>query len=226
MKHHEFLTGYKATNKDMQCRGFHYEIGKWYRYEGKIGLCEKGFHFCRHPSGPWSYYNNPRTRIFRVEAKEVIEEYTPGSDLKLVCRKIRLVEEIKLTGHWNTGHRNTGNWNTGHWNTGHGNTGNRNTGHWNTGDRNTGDRNTGHGNAADNSAGFFCQIEPRVISFDKQTKYTRKAYLEKYPEYNDLSTLLSQDAEFNYKKFKNLPGWTLKKCKALHQKHICLRRAK
>jgi hypothetical protein len=214
----------------MQCQGFQYELGKWYKHEGEIKLCEKGFHFCKYPSGPWSYYSKSGTRIFKVEAKNVIEEYSPGADLKFVCSEIRFVEEIKPDGSRNTGDWNTGDWNTGDWNTGRGNTGDRNTGDWNTGDRNTGDwntgdwntgrGNTGSGNTTNFSTGFFCQKEPLVISFDKQTKLTRKEFLEKYPEADGLAKNLAQDAAFDYAQFKNIPGWTLAKCKALHQKHI------
>lgn len=86
--------------------------------------------------------------------------------------------------------------------------------------------NTGDGNATDYSGGFFCQKEPLVVSFDKQTKYTRKEYFDKYPEYNQLLELLAQDDAFDYGKFKTFPGWTLKKCKELHQKHIAGRAKK
>ena len=265
MKHRDYMTGYKATDKNMRCQGFQYELGKWYKQDGEIELCKKGFHFCVHPSGPWSYYRDIGTRVFKVEAKDAIEEYTPGADLKIVCREIRLIEELKPigdrntgdrntgygntgyrntgdgntgyrntgdrnTGYGNTGCRNTGDGNTGAGNTGYGNTGAGNTGYKNTGDKNTGDRNTGDGNTGDRntgdgnttdySSGFFCQKKPLVISFDKQTKYTCEAYLEKYPEYRQLCELLSKDKAFDYSQFKNLPGWTLKKCKALHQKHL------
>jgi hypothetical protein len=230
MKHYDTMTGYKATNAEMECHGFKYELGKWYKHEGEIKLCEKGFHFCKYPSGPWSFYSQAGTRIFTVEAKNVFEEYEPGAGLKFVCSEIRLIEEIKFAGYMNTGHsntsnrnagyRNTGHSNTGDMNTGHSNTGHSNTGHSNTGNRNAGYMNTGHGNATNFSAGFFCQKEPLVISFDKQTKLTRKQFAEKYPEINTLAERLSRDDVFDYAKFKSIPGWTLAKCKALHEKHI------
>ncbi|MFA5385603.1 MAG: hypothetical protein WC364_13290, partial [Eubacteriales bacterium] len=151
MKHYNYLKGYKATNADMTCHGFKFEIGKWYKHKGKLKLCESGFHFCIYQSGPRSYYNEVGTRLFAVEARDAIEEYTPGADLKIVCREIRFISEIKIDGYGNTGDRNTGYGNTGDRNTGDGNTGrwntsDGNTGDGNTGDRNTGDRNTGYGN--------------------------------------------------------------------------------
>ncbi len=113
MKHHDYITGYKATDKDMKCQGFQYELGKWYKIEGEIELCKKGFHFCIHPSGPWSYYNDVGTRVFKVEAKDAIEEYTPGADLKIVCREIRLTEELHHTGDRNTGNGNATDYSSG-----------------------------------------------------------------------------------------------------------------
>lgn len=79
MKHYDYLKGYKATNSEMECHGFKFELGKWYKHEGEIKLCSSGFHFCVHPSGPWNYYSDAGTRIFAVEARDVIEEYEPGA---------------------------------------------------------------------------------------------------------------------------------------------------
>ena len=221
MKHHDYMKGYKATNADLTCQGFKFELGKWYKHDGEVKLCKSGFHFCVHPSGPWNYYNCREARLFVVEARNVIEEYTPGVDLKVVCREIRLISEIIPDGHGNTGDGNTGHWNTGHRNTGDVNTGNRNTG-----DRNTGHWNTGNGNATNNSPGFFCSKEPKVLSFDVLTKLTKESFWKQYPEATRLSELLMNDARFDYGQFKRIPGWTLKKCKALHQRFIDGRKSK
>ncbi len=147
----KIITGYKATDKDMMCRGHQFELGTWYEHSGDLSLCESGFHFCEYPSGPWAYYSDDGTRLFKCEAEEVLLSTGPGADLKHVAKKIRLTKEIKITGNWNTGgwntgNRNTGNRNTGNWNTGDCNTGDRNTGNRNTGNRNTGNWNTGNWN--------------------------------------------------------------------------------
>ena len=76
------------------------------------------------------------------------------------------------TGDSNTGDRNTGDSNTGNRNTGNRNTGDRNTGYSNTGYRNTGDRNTGDWNKTNRSAGVFCNKEPKLIMFNKNTDMT------------------------------------------------------
>jgi len=229
------MTGYKATDKNMRCRGFQFELGKTYELdkEEPLVLCEYGFHFCEHPSGPWAYYFESGTRIFKVEAEDVIAAPTEaGADFKRVCRKITLTEEVKIGGDRNTGDRNTGdgntgNSNTGDGNTGDGNTGNRNTGdgntgYGNTGNRNTGYGNTGYGNACDYSSGFFNTKEQPLIIFDKKTKTKR----EKLPFdlINDLSWHLSQNEDFDIKPFLKIPNATAKKIKDLHKKHIESRR--
>ena len=112
MKMKNLMTGYKATDKDMKCRGFQFELGKWFEHEGELVECQSGFHFCEQPSGPWAYYKDPGTRIFKVECEGVFEKpFAPGADAKRVCKRIRFVEEINVTGNWNTGDSNTGNWN-------------------------------------------------------------------------------------------------------------------
>ena len=40
------IKAYKGFDKNMQCRGFQYEIGKEYDIDGEIELCKQGFHDC------------------------------------------------------------------------------------------------------------------------------------------------------------------------------------
>jgi len=216
------MTGYKATHADMSCgtkggKYFHqFELGVWQEIDGDIELCKHGFHFCVYPSGPSSFYTESTARFFKIEAEQVLEvETQAGADFKLVAKRIRLVEEITPLGYSNTGDRNTG-----YSNTGDGNTGDGNTGDGNTGDRNTGHSNTGYGNTTNNSAGFFCDEEPKVISFDHQTKLTRDQFRKKYPEYYRLSELLLNPTAIEFEPFKRIPGITPTKLKALHKKHI------
>ena len=148
------IEGYKIVNHDMTCRGYKYEVGKIHELDNDkpLELCENGFHFCKYPSGVWTYY--PDGRVFKVKAYDVLDQdETPGADYKLVCRKIELCEEISITGHSNICHNNTGYCNTGQFNTGDSNTGYNNAGHGNTGDSNTGDINTGHRNAGHGNTG-------------------------------------------------------------------------
>ena len=110
------LKGYKATDDNMCCRGFKFEIGKWYEHGGDIEMCSSGFHFCKYPSGPWSYYDSGR--LFEVEAEEAYLSTGPGADIKHVAKRIRLIKEIVIGGNRNTGERNTGYGNAGDGNAG------------------------------------------------------------------------------------------------------------
>ena len=105
----KIITGYKATDENMKCRDHQFELGKWYSVDGKLEMCGNGFHFCEQPSGPWAYYSDEGTRIFKCEAKEVLKTpWQAGADRKLVARYIRLVEEVVYTGYGNTTNYSSG----------------------------------------------------------------------------------------------------------------------
>ena len=229
----EIKTGYKATDKNMQCRGYQFELGVWHKHDGELAMCESGFHFCEYPSGPWAYYSAEGTRIFKVEAKNILPGEVQGADLKHVAMEIRLVEEIipagdgntgdRNTGNGNTGNRNTGNGNTGDGNTGNGNTGYRNTGNWNTGNGNTGYGNTGEGNATDRCSGYLCCKKQPVIIFDKKVK---EGVIIPYYLISKLSELLTKDDNFDIEQFLEIPNATKKGILDLHASHIQRRKDK
>ena len=192
------MKGYKGFNKDMTCRDFQYEIGKEYETNEEIELCKRGFHFCKKIIDVKGYYNIENDEVILCEI-EATGEIIEGDD-KCVTNRIKIIREISKeemyilgnegkentglgnTGNRNTGNRNTGNRNTGYSNTGYRNTGYRNTGYSNTGDSNTGDRNTGYSNTGysntgdwnktNRSAGVFCNEEPKMNMFNKETDMT------------------------------------------------------
>ncbi|MDR3595145.1 pentapeptide repeat-containing protein [Clostridium sp.] len=197
------VKGFKVFNSDWTCRGFQYEVGKIFKHEGDIGLCNRGFHFCQKASDCFNYYSfDSSNKVAEVEAIGLVE--TEGN--KSVTNELVIIREIpwqelltivntgrdctglentgnRNTGDWNTGDGNTGNRNTGDWNTGDGNTGNRNTGNrntgnWNTGDWNTGDGNTGDGNTVDYSSGVFCTQEEKIKFFDKPSELIYRDWLD------------------------------------------------
>ena len=147
------MKGYKVFNPDWTCRDFQYEVGQTYKHDGKLAICDSGFHFCRKASDCFKYYSfDSKNKVAEVEALGLVE----SDDSKSVTDEIKIVREISwhelldmvnegkdCTGLCNTGDRNTGNWNTGNWNT-----------------------------------GFFNTITPSLLLFNKPTELTRNEILQ------------------------------------------------
>ena len=51
----EKIIAYKAMDKNMQCRGKQYEVGKTY-HEDKADCCHAGMHACENPLDVLHYY--------------------------------------------------------------------------------------------------------------------------------------------------------------------------
>ena len=89
---------YKATDKDMKCRGFQYELGKTAEVEGDIELCENGLHACEMPLGVLGYYApGDGSRYFEAELEDVSDEMH-SNDTKRVGKKLTLSAEIGIPG--------------------------------------------------------------------------------------------------------------------------------
>ena len=88
---------YKATDKDMKCRGFQYELGKTAEVDGDIELCEKGLHACEMPLDVLGYYApGDGSRYFDAELEDVSDE--KSADTKRVGKKLTLSAEIGIPG--------------------------------------------------------------------------------------------------------------------------------
>ena len=88
---------YKATDKDMKCRGFQYELGNTAEAEGDIELCENGLHACEMPLDVLGYYApGGGSRYFEAELEEVSDE--KSNDTKRVGKKLTLSAEIGIPG--------------------------------------------------------------------------------------------------------------------------------
>lgn len=174
-----FVKGYKVFNPDWTCKGFKYELGEIYEYEGEIELCRSGFHFCKKVNDCfYSYRFDSNNKVAEVEALGFIK----SSDGKSVTNKIKIVRELtwhevlelvntgknctgvgnsgdensgyENSGHRNSGHYNSGNRNSGHMNSGHMNSGNKNSGDLNVGFENNGNKNSGSCNSGDLNVGY------------------------------------------------------------------------
>ena len=86
---------YKGTDKNLQCRGFQYEIGKEY-VEDKADLCNAGFHGCERPLDVFAYYYPASSRYFEAELDDVSDQRE--SDSKVCGKRIKIGAEIGING--------------------------------------------------------------------------------------------------------------------------------
>ena len=166
------MKGYKAFNKDLQCRDMQYKIGETYELGDTPICCQRGFHFCKSISDCYNFYDmTDETRICEVEA---LGKIVTDDGIEYCTDKIHIIREVEnpgvktnvnetSTGYCNSGNynagdlnsggRNSGNYNSGYINGGSYNTGDRNSGSWNSGSRNTGNWNSGNHNAGNYNSG-------------------------------------------------------------------------
>lgn len=84
------MKGYKGMNKDMTCRGMHFEVGKTYKITGKLELCKNGLHFCKNLNDVFLYYTQDKSRFFEVEAKGLVI----SSNEKSVTDELSIIREL------------------------------------------------------------------------------------------------------------------------------------
>ena len=135
------MIGYKATDKNGECRGFKFEVGKTYTKDtpkNELKCCtNKVFHFCRELSAieKESNYKLSESRLFEVIAGDYVRDGDKyGTNSLTILREIEGEEKLSII---NSGNCNSGDWNSGDWNSGNCNSGNWNSGNWNSGYFNT-----------------------------------------------------------------------------------------
>lgn len=92
----EKIIAYKAMDKNMQCRGKQYEVGKTY-YEDEAYCCHAGMHACENPLDVLHYYplrNGPR--FFEVECGGNV--YKSEEDSELACTELTVKGEVNFAG--------------------------------------------------------------------------------------------------------------------------------
>ena len=95
------ITSYKGFDKNMQCRGFQYEVGKEYEMDGEINCCNRGFHACKSPMEVWDYYDMLNSRYAEVEQSGKIDE--EENSTKVCSSRIKIKAELKLADIINIG---------------------------------------------------------------------------------------------------------------------------
>ena len=95
------IKSYKGFDKDMQCRGFQYEVGKEYEMDGEINCCNRGFHACKSPLKVWDYYDMLNSRFAEVEQSGKIDEEEKST--KICSSRIKIKVELKLADIINIG---------------------------------------------------------------------------------------------------------------------------
>jgi hypothetical protein len=95
------ITSYKGFDKNMQCRGFQYEVGKEYEMDGEIKCCNRGFHACKSPMEVWDYYDMLNSRYAEVEQSGKID--AEENTTKVCSSRIKIKAELKLADIINIG---------------------------------------------------------------------------------------------------------------------------
>ena len=90
------IIAYKAMDKNMQCRGKQYEVGKTY-HEDKADCCNAGMHACENPLDVLRYYPlKDSPRFFEVECGGNMDK--SKKDSKLACTELTVKGEVNFAG--------------------------------------------------------------------------------------------------------------------------------
>ena len=91
----EKIIAYKAMDKNMQCRGKQYEVGKTY-HEDEADCCRAGMHACENPLDVLHYYKvADGARFFKVECGGDVAK--SDEDSKFACTELTVKGELKVT---------------------------------------------------------------------------------------------------------------------------------
>ena len=92
----EKIIAYKAMDKNMQCRGKQYEVGKTYT-EDEADCCRAGMHACENPLDVLHYYPlRVGPRFFEVECGGNVDK--SEEDSKLACTELTVKGEVNFAG--------------------------------------------------------------------------------------------------------------------------------
>ena len=89
----EVVNSFKGFDRNMQCRGYQFEVGKTYEHDGEVAACSSGFHACENPLDVWSYYPLD-SRYAVVELGGEVSRR--DDDSKIAAARITISAEIGL----------------------------------------------------------------------------------------------------------------------------------
>ena len=95
------IIAYKGFDKNLNCRGFQYEVGKEYEMDGDIKCCERGFHACESPLEVFDYYDMLNSRFAEVEHSGEIDK--EENTTKVCSSRIKVKAELRLADMINLG---------------------------------------------------------------------------------------------------------------------------
>ena len=87
------MIGYKGFDKNFCCRGYQYEVGKTYHHNGKLIICESGFHFCDTPLAVFEFYKPTESRFALVETSDNI---VSNNNHKFCTDELKIIKELSL----------------------------------------------------------------------------------------------------------------------------------
>ena len=88
------VAAFKGFDKNLQCRGFQYEVGQTYEHAGDVEACASGFHACESPFDVWSYYGPHESRFCSVELSGELSRHE--EDSKIAAARIAITAELSL----------------------------------------------------------------------------------------------------------------------------------
>jgi hypothetical protein len=90
----ETFTAYKGFDKNLQCRGFQYEVGRSYTHTGKVVQCKSGFHVCQNPLDVLDFYElGGGNRFAKVTVGGKVDR---SDDKKWAAAELTVNVELKL----------------------------------------------------------------------------------------------------------------------------------